>query len=298
MGSQLRRLRRDGVGARDLDRDLDKAIGSAYSDPLPASLCHYTDEAGALGILKQRLVRATEATNQKDDEGELSHADDLIVSVTQRFADDLTLPDEERRWFADLARQWRNVGPVTVANRDVFIACFTERADNEQLWSTRYARQHEGYALEFKVLKETLKLPLLGMTWGRVEYDLEKAESRLVQALSGVMAEWRQSADRHWRQQRIARRALWLACCYSAIFTKSEEYADEAEWRMAIVTRPGSKIVKARRRYVEVQLRQDKSRPELRAIHVGRRAPEDAGMRMAAALNALGYPAIDLTRRP
>lgn len=276
-----------------LDKDLDVAIGEAYREKLPETLCHYTNRAGLLGILRDRKIRAIKARAQEDCD-ELKHADSVIELVSRRFAGKIKLPRMERSWFAEQADDWRNVSASVRGEDALFIACFTDDPRNELLWSTRYADHHAGFAIEFELLREALDISSLGLTWGKVTYDSVQADARLSQAFTGIMSRWLRFAERTDRSLFVARRALWLACCYCAVFTKAPRYEGEHEWRMTAATAPGAVVIDTGPRpYVEVRLRQNPSdSPELRAIHLGRLADADA----IRDFHASHYPSVPLVR--
>jgi hypothetical protein len=280
---------------QSLDKALDEPIGIAYREPLPETLCHYTTYDGLMGILGQRRIRAFEAATPKDP-GELRHADPAITKVSRAFAKDKRWPAREREWFEEQAKDWRVVDRKVRGEDAVFVACFTDTPSNEYLWE-HYASNHAGYAIEFELLTgEALNLPGLGLTWGKIAYDADHAEVRLAAAFDGIMRNWRQRDNATEKAAFIARRALWIVCCYSAIFTKGREFEHESEWRLAAVTRGTDSPVKAGlfRRYVEIQLREDpRNSPELRAIHLGRTA--DAAL--IKELHAFLYPRVPLLRR-
>jgi hypothetical protein len=288
IGSEVAEVR------RALDEALDRVRAEVLKPPSLSTVCHYTTEAGLRGVLSSKKIWATQALGHSTDKRELKHADGAICKVATALSHCREHTREEREWLADLAKRWRINSLTKTANNQLFIACFCPSNDNPKTWND-YADGGKGYALEFEIVPDTPTTPDLGLGWFEVGYTAHETERRLETMFRKsieVGNVYRRcnpiAAQEHPRW--VVKRSFWLVAATTAAITKTSIDRADHELRMLALRTGNAFPVFEGPRRVEIPLRAHGAQPQLRAVHVGPRAPKEAEALVDSLLVQNDYP--------
>jgi hypothetical protein len=213
---------------------LDAAAGvrDAYSSSPPSMLYHYTDAAGARGILEEGAIWATHALFMND-RSELSYVDRIVTKVAEELLEHAS-SRTARDTFEVLSREnWLNGGNA----RPVYVTSLSTHRDQLSQWRA-YANDGLGYAIGFATDQEFhvqqanhLKVRLV-----RVSYEPEEQEHsiRLVLTLLlDALGKARLAPD---KEAAIVR---GLTAANKAVQTmgfafKNHGFHEEDEWRLVV----------------------------------------------------------------
>lgn len=140
---------------------------------LPATLYHYTDMNGLLGIVKKRTLWATEI-HYLNDSKEYAYAARLLEEKAKlRHASLGKVQSHVLSAFVETAKM--------VAQTKAFITCFSEKRDDLSQWRA-YSHSGPGYCIGFETSKLTKLVAEKNLLFVPCEYD-ESEQSALLNAL-------------------------------------------------------------------------------------------------------------------
>jgi hypothetical protein len=189
----------------------------------PEILYHYTDAAGALGIVERRELWASNAAFLNDST-ELVY----VRGVLQEVLDELAAGDEHSRAVARYGRSM--LRGLSEWLYDVYVACFCENGDLLSQWRG-YPRAGGGYSLGF----DTRLLTQGNTACRRVIYDADDQRNiirRLLTTIRDIRAEFGDAGATTLAsfEVRIASQAFYgLAEC--SFCFKHPAFQEEREWR-------------------------------------------------------------------
>ena len=198
---------------------------------LPDVLWHYTDTAGALGILRGRALWATHAFFMNDaSELRLAYPllQDAIDAAKERFAGDTPMQDLATALGAVLSEEGRDP--------DVYALCFCQDGDLLSQWRA-YGRAGGGYALgldgpALRDVKKTFGLHLVEVIYDPAR-QREMAKDMVEQtfAVYGRYVTATLTGGEGTPLDAVVRRFASIAATY-AYQIKAEAFSEENEWRL------------------------------------------------------------------
>jgi hypothetical protein len=199
----------------------------------PREVWHYTDAAGAVGIVGRRELWATDGLFMNDSsELQLVHRDFTVALRSNASEHFITDPERER-----LASAFE--GGLSSFREDpgVFVVCFCESGDLLSQWHT-YGREGGGYALGFEsaALGSYDKAVVGNLDFFKVVYD----RSEQINAVAGFCAtafghlerfiDGCDDDEREPALEETGRTLALMAQWYSAR-VKDAAFREEQEWR-------------------------------------------------------------------
>jgi hypothetical protein len=269
-------------------------------------LFHYTEGAGLLGIVRERQIWATHYAHVNDVE-ELVAGERIVDDVAGRLLRE-TLADSPAEWLlGNFVRLHQAKGQSLSQVADVYVASFSTQGNHLPQW-LGYAAGGTGYSIGLR----ELHLPKgedpetdLTLMLSKCEYDRERFEEVVAQALTEVVTRFEKSVRAHSLGPEVFNalmtHAANLALRRVALLVpgfKNAAFADEEEWRLVAMPRHGreAKVVRFRSGrsgivpYIPIPL-SDADKPlDLARIYVGPRQHPDAGRKAVSSfLTANGY---------
>lgn len=192
-----------------------------FGQPPEDVVWHYTDEAGALGILTSKTFWATHARHMNDGEEVQLFADLAIeemraLKVQLSFHDMVDELNETIRQFSG----WLQV--------NYFIVSFSTQPDALSQWRA-YGGSKQGFALGFS--KD--QLATLGPMWRFQEciYSTARGKANLRKVLKEGIAKVRASKAEGGEPLELYR-VVYSDLILLAPFFKDQAFAEEKEWRL------------------------------------------------------------------
>lgn len=203
-----------------LDSIFDEIFRSiiAVDRPYPDKLYHYTSADGLFGILRDRVLWATDS-KFLNDLSEGAHGVTLIQAIADARSD---LPD--------VMLAFLEASTLEVAGTPAWIVSFTEDRDSLQHWRGYSGR---GYALG--AAPSWIKragLPGAPATLSRVIYS-ESEQSSMVGGVFDALVQW-YSAETHPKRDSMVPWLMRAAFAVLIPLLKDEGFASEHEWRLVV----------------------------------------------------------------
>ena len=220
-----RRSRNLFRGPLALDRMFDEVVRKGYDVSAPPILYHYTEWAGASGILSGQQFWAT-AHHCTNDSAELASADAVIVEVATNLRNNATgAAAEALSWFLDGYPDLQ-VGKLLT----VCLACFSIARDDAEQWK-RYGDNGRGICLGLRVLNEP---PPTANKSAIVRVDYTESSWRDTVTKSFQEICWLLSrAEVSTHNINLGLNALYRIAAIASISAKRPEWAVEQEFRHA-----------------------------------------------------------------
>ena len=204
---------------------------SGSSSSIPDHLWHYSDSAGAAGILQSGELWATDAMFMNDP-SELQLVEgtfEVLFRNEQLLADSLT--PVERSSFRDAF--WQSLRGLS-QDPGVYAVCFSEAGDLLSQWRT-YGDRGGGYALGFDATVFG-NLMALGFRFFKVRYDIDDHVAggrELIKIAANALASFRPT-DMSLRAEAVLEVAsdLAIAAQWFSLQIKHPAYEQEQEWRL------------------------------------------------------------------
>jgi Protein of unknown function (DUF2971) len=290
-----------------LDAELDRELptGLVHHEP-GVPLYQYTDAAGLVGILRSKVVWATQFQHLND-RREFLEGDELIFEVAKQLCQTHALTEHQRA-IRNLFLEHHPKMAVSRIMPKTFIACFSELGDDLSQWRA-YGGRGGGYSIGFRIrvgpgVEGAPAIPLGGVLL-KVEYDSEVSKKRIADELSSAFAIvekfMREPASEHERDKvlracmvRVHRRAGRMA-----LPIKHDAFKSEQEWRVVAMPKGDAPrdVIKTRITadglvpYVEFPMVATPDELiELEAVYVGpTQDPRRGTMAARFLLESLGY---------
>jgi Protein of unknown function (DUF2971) len=197
-------------------------LNSLLSEKPPATLYHYTDQNGLLGIIKKKEILASHHQCLNDTQ-EFLHAKDIIRAEINRCC--ASANSESRALLERIRAALDGPGMEEV---DLYVASFSEDGDSLPQWRA-YGGQISGFALGFEserlVVPEEFRL-------ARCIYD-PKEQCEVAKAIvAEVEGKLAQIASVGAADKFNAWALLALTIHQFALIFKHEKFHDEREWRI------------------------------------------------------------------
>jgi hypothetical protein len=198
-------------------------LNSLLSEKPPATLYHYTDQKGLLGIIKKKEIWASHHQCLNDSQ-EFLHAKSIIrAEINKRCA---STNAESRSSFEKMRAALDGPGMEEV---NLYVASFSQDGDSLPQWRA-YGGQVSGFALGFN--GQQLVLPE-EFTLARCVYDPEEQREvagAIVAEVEGMLA---QMPLVDTTNKNFSAWALLLLTLHQfALIFKHEKFHDEKEWRI------------------------------------------------------------------
>jgi hypothetical protein len=275
-----------------LDGLFDVLVTDFYRPKAPDVLYHYTDWAGARGILCGQHFWET-AHDCTNDEAELVSAHSVIVEVAE------TLRKSAVRAAARTLDLFLNSYPRLQVNKlkTIYLACFTLARDDQEQWR-KYADDGRGLCLGLRILNEPPSNPKgTGSALVQVEYSEEAWRDHLMTNF-GKVCDLLSLANVSNRNIDLGSSALYRIAAFASIMAKQAKWAVEREFRHVTLIRDGGDIQPKERkrgekaiRYLDdVELREGGKQLAFAEIIVGpNQNASEAQTRLTALLAEAGY---------
>ncbi len=199
-----------------------EVLNSLLSEKPPATLYHYTDQKGLLGVIKKKEIWASHHQCLNDTQ-EFLHAKSIIrAEINKRCAS--TNP-ENRSSFETMRAALDGPGMEEV---NLYVASFSQDGDSLPQWRA-YGGQVSGFALGFS--GQQLVLPE-EFTLARCVYDQEEQREvagAIVAEVEGILAQMPLDPA---NTSLTARVLLRLTFHQFALVFKHEKFREEQEWRI------------------------------------------------------------------
>ena len=234
---------------KHLELEIQEFMEKVLYRNVPATLFHYTDSHGALGILNNNEFWLSHAL-YSNDKSELSYAIQTVSAIATEF---LTGKDYPVGYKEDSLKQYyvrvflektRSFLENKMIKTDVYVGCFCQNPDLLSQW--RAYANNTGFCIGFEAKK------LLNNTRDNyTDYEVFFAKVSYDQSL---WAEWAKRllklvcADILKKGSNIQTELEMLSSAYAnfvtdqilitAPFLKHPGFQEEQEWRLAIITEP------------------------------------------------------------
>jgi len=197
-------------------------LNAVLSEKPPATLYHYTDQNGLLGIIRNKKIWASHHQCLNDTR-EFLHAKSIIrAEIDERYE---SLSPENRRSFETMRSTLDGPGMEEV---NLYVASFSEDGDSLPQWRA-YSGQGSGFALGFR--GQQLVLPE-EFTLARCIYEPEEQSGvarAIVAEVEGMLARMAAAGA----DDNLSAWALLLLTVHQfALIFKHEKFRDEREWRI------------------------------------------------------------------
>lgn len=197
----------------------------------PATLYHYTDSRGLLGMTSSGRVWLTNV-EYMNDFSELEYGREVIRNVLTR----------KRKEFEQWEEFWDTAQTILMMKEvyDVFAFCFCRKGDLLSQWRA-YARGGMGYAVGFKTADINLSIPIrTGWEIVEVLYDREQQQSLVEHVFDEVcrLAEGCPSFKETTAMHERAVRFLGVELAPCLVRFKSSGFQEEHEWRLVALDFP------------------------------------------------------------
>lgn len=216
-----------------IDKISDMTEQSNSDAQRPASLFHYTNASGLLGILNDSLIWASDLRFLNDAQ-EMTYALDLFKHSLDEMVNPALDPShpvhEHAESFGAVFESYKSMVRAEMggASFSIYVACFCEFGDLLSQWRA-YGSDH-GYAIEFKTaalnaaIGETAGYPPARML-APVHYGVKAAASALVTAVKDV--------TKDTNLGHVGVHAHYMALRLSALLAtvKHPGFREEREWR-------------------------------------------------------------------
>jgi hypothetical protein len=172
-----------------LKQELDSLYLERLDGDVPATLFHYTDAAGLLGIIDSQKLWATHAF-YLNDVTEISHTNELVEEIYLDLIEQAK-PDENARldhnhalWkYRDFLHRLSYKTMRVKPNPDVYVVCFCQDDDLLSQWR-EYGNRGSGYAIGFD--PKRLVYSRYDFKLCKVLYCLEEQKQILTKILKAV----------------------------------------------------------------------------------------------------------------
>jgi hypothetical protein len=287
---------------RAFDDWVDHTMRAFLNPEQPPTLCHFTNFAGLVGILRSRELWAVDFEHQRKDPDEFRHAAPALTSLLREMSARSAFSGEVRSWLKEAAEKYADASVAKRGQHQIFLTCFCADVGNPALWRGDFAGNCTGFALEFTVLSEDhFEIPDVASSRAPVEYDAgalrrraEEVFGKLIERFE-VLRALNPTSEGHIRRSTVAA-AHFMAATMACTF-KPDKFKNEREWRQLVYRRVTSPyVVYENPRRVCMPLRANRTDHPVVKIHVGSRAPADAEERIRALLAEEDYPPIEIVR--
>lgn len=196
----------------------------------PVELFHYTSQAGLLGILESRMIRASKISHLND-AAELA----LAVGLARKHIDSLDIEAEIKSELLG------DIEDIEGSSINIFVFSLTERGDQLSQWRG-YTPTGAGYSIGFSVpfLTAMVDKSFGDLVLGPCSYNPFAHEKIIAELVNEAVRRRRGSGHTAPSPQEFRPTALpFLGALYfAAPFLKHEGFSEEREWRL--VSRPVS----------------------------------------------------------
>lgn len=302
------RSKRKHLNPLALDGLFDVHVENSYRAKAPDVLYHYTDWAGAKGILQGQHFWET-AHDCTNDEAELVSAHSVVVEVAETLRKTATGP------AARALDLFLDSYPRLQVNKlkTIYLACFTSARDDKEQWR-KYADDGRGLCLGLRILNEPAPRPNdTASALIQVDYSADSWRDHLTNNFQKVCALLSRAVDSK-RNIELGSSALYRIAAFASIMAKQAKWSVEREFRHATLIRDGASIRPKERkrgektiRYLDdVELRAGGRQLAFAEIMVGpNQDAAEAQTRITALLEEAGYkpgafeyPAIAVSQIP
>lgn len=240
---------------------------------LPATLYHYTDATGLVGMLSSNKIWATEY-RFLNDHSEVRHTLVLVRSMIIKRMKQAPSQDMSALYSAILEKLDQP------ADNEMCVFSLSEEADSLSQWRG-YARDGQGFTVGFDVsaLVAEAEKDDACYAFAKVEYDETKQERGLLAALKEIerIAAAEIAKDQSGKKKIIAEAAdqFEIVLWNRAVINKHSSFASEREWRIASFALGSRDSVKVRSRanglvpYMELDSEELASMDKLPIIEIG-----------------------------
>ena len=285
------RARRDPLA---LDRMFDRTVNSVFAKGVPKALYHYTNWAGAEGIISTQEFWAT-AHDCTNDEAELVSANDIIVEVVKSLRANAT------RFTLQILNEFLRSYDTSQVSQVIplYLTSFSALRDDKEQWK-KYADNGRGLCLGVPILNE-LPPDNPGTASATMKVDYSESAWR-----DGVQDGMRKICDVLNRalptlhNQRLALSALYRIAAFTSMSAKQQQWEVEQEYRHVTMVHMGADVKPQERerdgktiRYLPVLVR--RGRIAFAEIVIGpNRDAQAAEEHLKKVLEAAGYKPGDL----
>lgn len=159
------------------DPESDKILKAFLRKPssLPNPLYHYTTPAGALGILEEKIIRASNAVFLNDSE-EIRFALRIASDICLELADSPKYHHLEKSVLRDTGLRLID-GPIHEYS-NIFVACFSRNGDDLSQWRG-YGRDGRGVSLGFNTRALVKLLENQKIRFVKINYKKDQAKQKI-----------------------------------------------------------------------------------------------------------------------
>jgi Protein of unknown function (DUF2971) len=211
------------------------------ADKPKASLWHYTDAVGFMGIIDTKTIHATHFAHLNDP-GELRFGQ-RVVSKVLDAAREACSSSFGRGVLWSVQEKWEEGGDEISTDTRVFVASFCADNGNRLSQWRGYSKDGAGYSLGFRSLGKGFGE---GLTLVKVDYrsdtSVHAVERDKFVAIASMAEKFREDADSASDRKFIKEQAAAAAdrlVASMVVRTKHKAFSEEREWR--IVASPGKK---------------------------------------------------------
>jgi hypothetical protein len=280
------------------DKQVDEIVQGYFDKPPPSPLHHYTDWAGAAGIIGSQRFWAT-AHDCTNDLGELVTGDPAATAVATELRGQAS--DMAARTVLDTFLAYHEGNRVS-RMIPIYLTCFSAAGHIPEQWRD-YADEGRGLCLAIKVIhSESPDDRTLGRNTFSVDYEdqswkttLRDGLSRIVEALSTFAKQWKGDPRPAYA---AALNGMYRVAAFTSMTAKESNWACEREWRHVAFPRLGVEIPPKHRKsregrdikYIELAMRKDGQRIAFEKIILGpAQDGSQAKIRIREILLAAGY---------
>lgn len=225
--------------------------------PKSASIWHYTDANGLLGILNSQELWAT-GLGFLNDSAELTYGRQLFAEVTQEALESRHVHPTQKEFLRAVAREV----DVRLSSNDLFVCCASEAPDSLSQWRA-YGGAQTPYALELTIDEAPAILDpahptstgstwSLGGQWTSVVYGRQEQRELILQLLAAVCAMTPPPPTRVSTVDKprvdVATQVTGHAASAAGIIAslKDPAFEDEREVRLVVAAPPGVHVSRYR----------------------------------------------------